>query len=323
MTEPATSRLFHRAQPAVRCPFRTALVLALLYLVFCSAYIVVSGRLAARAAHSPEELQRIETIKGIAFMVATSVLLFLFSYIRGKRIRRQEEIILAQEHSLLMAERKSVAALSVAALAHDLNNLLLAVSGLIEGLKGHEANDPDLTTLRHEAENGLRSLSQVARRMTNAAGRALPNERETVDLREALQSLVQLARRHPDVRTCRVSAEEVPAIRLLLNRVLLEEAVLNLVINAAQATGPGGVIEVQVTTSPGHVTVGVQDNGPGIPDPVMKDLFTPCFTTKPEGTGIGLMAVKAFAGSCHAEIQVGRAPLGGALFQITIPLPKP
>lgn len=64
----------------------------------------------------------------------------------------------------------------------------------------------------------------------------------------------------------------------------------------------------------------IHDNGPGVRDDLATDIFELCFTTKPNGTGIGLLAVTLFAASCNADLSVGRSPLGGALFQFRIPL---
>lgn len=107
---------------------------------------------------------------------------------------------------------------------------------------------------------------------------------------------------------------------MLLNRTLLEEAVLNLLINAAQAGGPAGQMEVRLITEPAVAMLEIHDSGPGVPDDIAKDIFEPCFTTKPDGSGIGLLAVKAFAASCRADVSVGRSLLGGALFQLRIPM---
>ncbi len=63
----------------------------------------------------------------------------------------------------------------------------------------------------------------------------------------------------------------------------------------------------------------VHDDGPGVPADQVDSIFDPCFTTKPDGTGIGLVAVRAFAASCGGAVSVGQSPLGGALFQIRIP----
>jgi signal transduction histidine kinase len=305
--------------PATTSPTRMALESAVLYTLLCSTYILLSGLLASHTAETPQQLHVIETIKGIAFVVATGGLFFTISCLRLRRIRRQEETIILQERGLLQADRRLVAAMSVATVAHDLNNLLMALSGLVKGLKDREGDDTVLVTTREKVEAGIEKLRHLAKRLALNASRAVPETEEDVDLKAALHELVAVVRQHPDVRFCRISSSDLAPISLVLNRTLFEEAVMNLLINAAQASGLRGQIEVHLTAEPGLAILEFHDNGPGVPDALVQEIFEPCFTTKPEGTGIGLLTVTAFAGSCGAQVSVGRSPLGGALFRFRIP----
>ena len=320
---PTLLRSVRIRQPAVIRPLRQAVEPALLYILLCIPYILYSGRLAARAASTPEQLQLIETIKGVAFILVTGVFFGLISYVRWTRIRRQQETIALQEKSLLQAEGRLVAAMSAATVAHDVNNLLMSLYGLVEGLRGREGHDSGLRTMREQIEVFIEKLTHLAKRLTLAAGRAMPEQAEAVELRGALHELVFVVQKHPDARFCSLATPELTPLTLVLHRALFEEAVMNLLINAAQAAGPSGHIELRLTTEPGAAVLAVHDSGPGVPDELVSDIFEPCFTTKPHGTGIGLLAVRAFAASCGAELSVGRSPLGGALFQLRIPIPPP
>jgi signal transduction histidine kinase len=303
----------------VVCPARQAVESAALYILLCSTYILLSGYFASSTAATPQQLYVVETFKGIAFILVTGALFFAYSFLRCKRIRGQEETILAQEKSLLQAERKLVAAMSAAAVAHDLNNLLMALSGLVEGLKGREGADPSLLVMRKELEAGIDNLARLAKRLASTARRAVPEKKEKVDVKSALYELAAVVRKHPDGRFCSLSLVGIEPLTLVLDRTLFDEAVLNLLINAAQAAGPTGQIEVRLTTEPGSAILEIHDSGPGVPEDLIKDIFEPCFTTKTEGTGIGLLAVTAFAATCGADVGVGRSPLGGAVFRFRIP----
>jgi two-component system sensor histidine kinase HydH len=316
---PALQRLAQVPHAAVTRPARQALESAALYILLCSTYILASGYLATRAAATTHQLHAIETFKGLAFVLVTGVFFFTFSFLRHRRIRRQEETIIAQERSLLQAERRLVAAMSATTVAHDLNNVLVALSGLVEGLRGREGDDPFLRVTRKELDVGIDKLSRLTRRLASTARRAVPEKREGVEMKSALHELAALVRQHPDLRFCPISLSGIEPLTLVLERTLFEEAVLNLLINAAQAASPAGQIEVHLTTEPGTAILEIHDSGPGVPDHLIEDIFEPCFTTKPNGTGIGLLAVTAFARSCGAYLSVGRSPLGGALFQFRIP----
>ncbi len=304
-------------------PTRQAAVSSLLYILLCSTYILVSGSLANRAAATSQQLHVIETVKGIAFILVTGACFFSISYLRYKKIQRQEVTLAIQEKTLIQAEKKLVAAMSAATVAHDLNNLLMVLSGLVEELKGQEINVPTLRVLREEIDVGIGKLCNLSKRLASGFSRAVPEHAEKVDMQASLHELIAVVRKHPDGLRCRIAPSHIEPLTLELNRTLFEEAVVNLLINATQAAGQSGKIEVRLTTEPGFAILEIHDNGPGVPDFLVKDIFEPCFTTKPDGTGIGLLAVTAFASSCGADVSVGRSHLGGAVFQFRIPMQDP
>lgn len=308
---------------AIRYPARQAAISAAFYIVFCIAYILISGWIAAAAATSTEDLKRIEAIKGTAFVTVTGLLFFLVTYARLKRIRANETQILAQERTLLQGQRRSVAAMSAASIAHDLNNLLLSLAGLVEELKNHEKSDPFLITLRKDIEIGIDKVLHLTARIASTAKDVLPEERVHTDLCSAAGQVIALSRKHPDVKHCSVLVPEQACINVTINPNLFEDALLNLVLNAAQAAGEGGTIEVRISQEKDRALVEVHDTGPGVPEELRNRIFDPCFTTKPRGTGVGLLAVKTFAASHGGDVQVDSSPWGGALFRLRFPIKPP
>lgn len=304
---------------AVTKPFRQAAESSAIYIVLCTAYILFSGHIAVRIAKTPEQLHAIETYKGVAFIFLTGILLFVISYLRWSRIHHQESTLMKEETALLLAEKKLVAAMSAAMVAHDLNNLLMSLSGLLEKIRNRE-QDPALVTLGEQFGANISKLRNLVKRLESGVGHAVSDKKEAIDLQAAILEMASVVMSHPDVHSCRVSTSDIAPLTLKTNRILFEEAVLNLLINAAQATGPNGRIDVRLTPEPGAAVLAVHDNGPGVPNFLVKDIFEPCFTTKPGGSGLGLLAVSAFSESCGGALSVGRSPLGGAVFQIRIPM---
>jgi two-component system NtrC family sensor kinase len=95
---------------------------------------------------------------------------------------------------------------------------------------------------------------------------------------------------------------------------------INLVLNAAEATGPGGRIDVRLTGDGAEARLEVHDDGPGIPEERRPGIFEAFETTKPDGTGLGLFSVQHIA-----EVHGGRAEalaseLGGACFRVSLPV---
>ena len=105
--------------------------------------------------------------------------------------------------------------------------------------------------------------------------------------------------------------------------VLLRQAFSNLVRNAVEASvGASKVPEVTIDglVDGGYVRRSVDDNGPGIPTGAGERIFTPFFTTKGRGTGLGLALVQKIIVTHNGRVHVGRSPQGGASLQVTLPI---
>lgn len=312
---PSIRRLSSKSRLPEDQPIYSAAASAILYVAVAILYILVSGRVAAVFAGSLEQLQTIETYKGLAFVVVTGILFFFIALGWWRRTARQRDL-------LMESERRAVAAMYSAALAHDLNNLLMVLSGLVEAIKGHEKDDPVLILMRKSLEQTIHSLAPFAKRIAATARNLPAGESEPVDLPSTLKQIAELARRHADVKFCTLTVADIPPVSLPLNADLMEQAVLNLIVNAAHAAGPKGSIQLTAEQRDNAVAIEVHDTGPGVPPEKVEAIFRPGFTTKNNGSGLGLLSVQAFAASCNAQIKVERSPLGGALFRLLIPLPS-
>ncbi|WP_029003231.1 sensor histidine kinase [Azorhizobium doebereinerae] len=100
----------------------------------------------------------------------------------------------------------------------------------------------------------------------------------------------------------------------------LHQSLLNLILNAADAVGEGGHIILRVTLSGGMVSLEVEDNGPGVPPDMVARMFDPFVTSKANGTGLGLAKVQVTLEAHDGSIEYRRAPEGGAIFRIRLPL---
>jgi two-component system sensor histidine kinase HydH len=117
-------------------------------------------------------------------------------------------------------------------------------------------------------------------------------------------------------------APDMPKVRV--DRELLRQALINLLINAAQGNPDGGTIVVRIATRDvGHAVVpsiSVEDRGSGIPEDIMGRIFDPFFTTRAQGSGLGLAVVKRIADALRAQIAVESRPGHGSTFTLTFPI---
>ena len=106
---------------------------------------------------------------------------------------------------------------------------------------------------------------------------------------------------------------------LWVDRWLLAHAVRNLVVNAMDAVGQAGLVVMELKREGPDVVLRVTDDGPGVSDDSIDQIFDPLFTTKPGGTGLGLTIVQRVAEAHGASLEVRNAPGSGASFSIRWP----
>jgi two-component system NtrC family sensor kinase len=231
----------------------------------------------------------------------------------------------AMETQLIQSEKLVAVGQLVSGVAHELNNPLTSIAGLSEFLlEQKEISKKDrghLKVIHEEAERAGR----IVRNLLTFARKG-PAERAPVDLNDVIQRTLQLMEydlklKDIDVRRdLRVSLPDV-----LGDRDSLQQVVLNLLTNAAQAVaenGRGRPRAITVSTwFDDHVHLRVADTGPGISDVVAQNVFTPFFTTKEpgHGTGLGLSITYSIVENHGGHITIERPSGGGAAFRVDLP----
>ncbi len=232
----------------------------------------------------------------------------------------------ALEAQLIQSEKLAAVGQLVSGVAHELNNPLTSITGLSEFLLERtplgSREREHLQVVHEQAERAGR----IVRNLLTFARKG-PTERTRVDLNDVVQRTVLLI--SYDLRLKDVSVRTDLAARLpdvLGDRHALQQVVLNLLTNAAQAveTNPPALPrDIVVTTwADDRVHLRVRDSGPGIPDHVLPQVFTPFFTTKEpgQGTGLGLSISYSIVQGHGGMIAVARPAEGGTAFQVDIPL---
>jgi signal transduction histidine kinase len=102
----------------------------------------------------------------------------------------------------------------------------------------------------------------------------------------------------------------------------LEQLLLNLLRNAAQALGSGGSVTIRVQSHDGSVALEVRDDGSGIPADALDRVFEPMFTTRPDGTGLGLTIARRIAIAHGGQLELESARGQGTTARLTLPLER-
>lgn len=116
-------------------------------------------------------------------------------------------------------------------------------------------------------------------------------------------------------------------VSLLANQTALTGAIANLINNAAEHCVSVGTIQLTIeqdgSRSPAHLLIRVRDDGPGIPDQLIEQIFTPFVSSKSQGTGLGLAVVESVAKLHKGNVVAHNHPQGGAEFVLSLPIIKP
>jgi signal transduction histidine kinase len=221
-----------------------------------------------------------------------------------------------------LAEYEKYAALTQLALgaAHEINNPLLGILSHLE-LELQNAQGEDRIEIEQCIE-GAKRISLTLRGLMNYA-RPGPLILSKVNLHRLVSDTLAFLQHQPMLHARileNLVPPDFPSIRVDANQ--LSQVLMNLLLNAAQATSEGGHITVSANPSSGEaVQIHVSDTGSGIPADVLPHVFEPFFTTKRgKGTGLGLSISQAYIRSHSGEIQIESAPQRGTTVTITLPL---
>jgi signal transduction histidine kinase len=214
-----------------------------------------------------------------------------------------------REESLEAAEARAAALESMgASVAHELKNPLSSVKGLVQLLE-RSASEPKarerLGVVHSEVER-MEGILQEYVSFARPLGALRPADTRLAPLLEEVASVVEGRARAAGVRVERAATDA----RARVDVRRLKEALLNLALNAIEATPPGGSVVLGAEEAGGRVALTVRDTGRGMPPEVLARVGTPFFTTREAGTGLGVVLARAVAvqhgGALEYESQPGR-----------------
>jgi signal transduction histidine kinase len=237
------------------------------------------------------------------------------------------------EAALAQAQRLETVGRLTGGVAHDFNNLLTVIIGGLDMIQRNTQKPDRIAHLAAAALAAARRGEQLTRQLL-AFSRHREAKLEVVSMAEVIAPLEALFRRVVS-ETVRLDIEVAPDLgHVRMDSAQFEAALLNLVVNAVDATPDGGAITIaarrsliadgQVSDLPAgrYVTLSVSDTGMGMPPEVLQHVFEPYYTTKPigKGTGLGLAQVYGFARQAGGAAVIESAPERGTTVVLYLPV---
>jgi signal transduction histidine kinase len=216
--------------------------------------------------------------------------------------------------------KKHLAALGElsAGIAHEFKNALATISGYAQMIRA-ESTDGEILDHAERILEQTRNITHVVTEFLKYA-RPLEISEEVVELHDMVERVVaEIGGAMPNVEVrCEGNFGRVAG-----DESLLRQAMLNLARNAAEACAENGAVlvrgEIVRGGDTGFQRITISDNGPGITDAALPNLFHPFFTTKPHGTGLGLAVVQKIIVQHGGQVAARNQPGGGAAFIVTLP----
>ncbi|MBZ0264904.1 hypothetical protein K8I28_09570 [bacterium] len=207
-------------------------------------------------------------------------------------------------------------------IAHEIRNPLSSLKINLQGLYKADLDERNRRRVKicldeiHRLDNTVSEVTQYAKRTR-------------LDL--CSSSIAELVEHSLNLTTGEVVAHhievstnipaELPTIMVDQNKII--RALMNLIVNAAQAMGESGKLSINADSVGDGVVIKLEDSGPGIPEENLRDVFNPFFTTKAEGTGLGLANALKAVQEHGGELEVTSEPGKGAVFTMRLPSQPP
>jgi two-component system sensor histidine kinase KdpD len=231
------------------------------------------------------------------------------------------------EKTQLLKESERLNKTLLSSISHELRTPLATITGassslMDPGVAGNKNAQGILAAEIRTASMRLNRLVENLLDMTRIESGGLRILKDWCDIRDLINSVTTELRDELSRHTVVVSvAEDVPLLKL--DGVLIEQAISNIVLNAAQYTPPGTRIKINAGFEKGSLVITIDDEGPGIHEGSLDKVFEKFYRapgSQAGGTGLGLSIVKGFVAAHDGAVEVRNRPEGGATFAIRLPV---
>jgi signal transduction histidine kinase/FixJ family two-component response regulator len=281
-----------------------------------------------RQAGPFSELER-SLIEGIAAQSAAALYNAQLYQLRANiaqqleaRVAERTEALKSAHTLLIRSEKLASIGHLAASIAHEINNPLMPIQNLLEEM---------VDDLRHHQvsydEKGVQIIQESIERIRGIVSRLLEfardsgHEMKVLDVRALLESIIHLNHKSLQNHHVAVALRCTQLAPIYGSKDQLEQVFMNLTLNAQAAmTGAGGVLTIEAVQVADKVVIKFRDTGCGIPEANLGRIFDPFFSTKPNGTGLGLFVSFGIIQAHHGTIEVHSQVNTGTTFRIMLPV---
>jgi signal transduction histidine kinase len=241
------------------------------------------------------------------------------------RIMREAEERVVLERRLRETEKMAEIGNLAAGLAHDIAAPLNVISGRAELLLKSESENPERRRNVGIIVRQIGRITAIVRNLLDSGQRRVERQLGRVDVALVLDGVAEFLDGELSRSSIALTRTYPRPLFVLGDPDLLQQVFVNLVLNAVQALEAAPLdrprrIVLGGWSTPDDIThIEIADSGPGIPAAALPHLFEAFFTTKPKGTGLGLVVARSIVEELGGTLEAANQPGGGAVFRITLP----
>ncbi|MGA7045904.1 MAG: ATP-binding protein [Candidatus Sulfotelmatobacter sp.] len=246
-----------------------------------------------------------------------------FNYMMQQLRESREEIDRLHRTQMSRAEHLATLGEMATGLAHEIRNPLAGIAGVIE-IVGRDL--PSTSPARAVIKDVRLEIAQINRIVTDLLETARPHppQMRLSNLNTTVEHAVMLARQQVLSKPIKIELHKAPDLpEVEHDSDQIHQVLLNLLLNAVQAVTGAGTVNVEIGSQDGFASVAVSDTGRGISSEHLSNIFRPFYTTKGNGTGLGLSLARRIVEEHHGRIEVNSVVAKGSKFTVLLPFQTP
>ena len=231
------------------------------------------------------------------------------------RISERTRQLQESQAMLVQQEKQAAFGLLAAGIAHEVGNPLAAISSLVQLLNRRNIEGETREKLSL-VDDQLRRIQRTLRELVDFSRPAV-NAQTRCDVHAMIDAALNIAKYYKRKKGKQIItryAENVPLMMIVRDQLV--QVFLNLILNAMDATEEGGTIEIVTSREDYWLRIDFRDDGQGVPEELCNRIFTPYFTTKVTGTGLGLFVSRNIVEQNGGRIELARTSSEGTVFSV-------